>query len=250
MGVRGFGGKITQLFKGVFIMANLHAFGDAWDFYPCVIDDDQYSVRFNVGALHLDEQQRAAFPHTMALRIPFLEARENGFPTIAEIERINNIEDALKLRDNSVRHIGVLTGKGATSFVFCGGGSPEKMEAKGRKLMARQKAEYSIEMHPDDNFGYFDNILAPDLYDSNWMTDRQVCDNLERHGDTLTAPREIDFYIYFKNEADMDIIAAKLLEQGFAEAEREQTEDGEFGLSLTMEAIPSLSNINGITSGI
>jgi regulator of RNase E activity RraB len=231
-------------------MAALLSFSDEWDFYPCKIDDESYSVRFNVGALNLEDDERAGFPHTMKLTIPFLEAREHGFPTHGELERINKIEDALELEDDSVRHIGVITGNGAVRFIFCGGGDPDELEAKGRKLMSGQSAEYSVQIYPDDNFDYYDRLLAPSPYDANWISDRNVCDNLERHGDDLTTPREVDFYIRFQNEKDIDPIAAELTRRGLTEAGREQTEVGDYGLSMVLMMSPDLDSVNGITSDI
>jgi regulator of RNase E activity RraB len=87
-------------------------------------------------------------------------------------------------------------------------------------------------------------------YAQNWEADRKVCENLRQNGDALTEPREIDFSIRFKKESDIDGVAEKLLEQGFTEAGRGKTENGEYGLSLTLNAIPELTIMNKITSQI
>jgi hypothetical protein len=87
-------------------------------------------------------------------------------------------------------------------------------------------------------------------YAQNWEADRNACENLRRSGDALSEPREIDFFIRFKKESDIDGVAEKLLEQGFTEAGRGKTENGEYGLSLTLNAIPELPIINNITSEI
>ena len=84
----------------------------------------------------------------------------------------------------------------------------------------------------------------------NWKRDRSICETLEQNGDLLTATRKIDFYIHFKNEADVDSVGEKLLAQGFIEASREKSENGEYKLIMTLEATPDLNNINKVTSGI
>ncbi len=87
-------------------------------------------------------------------------------------------------------------------------------------------------------------------YHTNWTNDYNVCDILVQNGDHLIIPREIDFFIYFKKESDMGNVAEKLLEQGFAEMSREKTENGDYGLSLTLNMVPDMNDINMVTSGI
>ncbi len=87
-------------------------------------------------------------------------------------------------------------------------------------------------------------------YRTNWFRDYTLCNNLTQQGDSLTELREIDFYIYFKEESDMDSVAEKLTEQGFTVASREKRENGVYGLSLALEMPPELNNINRVTSGI
>ncbi len=95
-----------------------------------------------------------------------------------------------------------------------------------------------------------DFVAYHKYYRTNWFRDYTLCNNLTQQSDSLTEPREIDFYIYFKEESDMDSVAEKLTEQGFTVASREKRETGVYGLSLTLEMAPELNNINRVTSGI
>ena len=231
-------------------MCAIKSFSDSWDLFPRTFGSSDCTVRFDYGALHLSSAERAGFPHTMVVHVPFVEMREGGLPTNTELTRIYALEDAFSLRDDSLRHIGVLTGNGAASFVFCRKGKSEELEKLGHEMMSPLKTQYTLHILSDDNFGYFDKMLAPSLYDMNWMSSRRVCDMLQEQGDALTAPREIDFSIEFQNESDIDGVAAKLVEQGFSVRSRVQDEDGFFSLELTLEAVPTLDNITEITEGI
>ncbi len=230
-------------------MSTVASFGEAWEFYPCTISDASYSVRFNVDVLQLSAEQRDGFPHTVVVTLAY-ESRTDGFPAPGEFDRINRIEDGFTLRQDSLRHVGVLTGQGTMRYVFCGRGEPDALEENGRHLMSGHDGGFSVQVFPDDNFGYFDTLLAPGPYDWNWIKDRQVCESLEQHGDTLTDSRQIDFYIYAPSQASLDTVVAELEGLGLVEAGRNQGEDGRFGVELSVNAVPDLRQINDLTVAI
>jgi hypothetical protein len=231
--------------------SNNLTFSEKWEFFPCNIEDQSFSVRFDTAVEQLDEDARAQYPHMIELLIPFIEAKENGFPAQAEMERINQIEDDFSCGAYPVRLIGILTGGHCSRFVFCCNGTDEDIENMIQTLMGEnQNIEFSHRAFLDDNFGYYENMIAPSLYDKNWIMDRQVCDNLSRDGEAFHEPRDVDFFCYFGSAQYIEKISDTLCGQGFREVIRQERDGGEYLLHLSLEGIPSLPWINEITSGI
>jgi len=197
----------------------------------------------------LADDMRAQFPHTLELLIPYIEATEAGFPTRTEMERINKVEDGFSCGNHSIRLVGVMTGGSCSRFVFCYNGTDE--DAVIQTLMgANANIEYHQQVFKDDNFGYYDNMIAPSVYDHNYIMNRNVYSNLEKHGETFKEPRDIDFFCYFASTQHIQNIADKLSAQGFREADRHETEDGQHSLHLVKEGIPTLPWINEVTTEI
>ena len=226
-------------------------FSNHWEYFPCRINDNPFSIRFDTAVANLDEETKAKYPHTLVLQIYANEVNENGFPTPAERDRINNIEDNLIGGTYDIRFMGVITGDGRVRFAFCYNGDAEAENIIQTLLgdnLDTVKFEYGV--FPNDNFTYFYNALVPNIYEQNWIMNRHVCTNLEEGGETFQTPREIDFFCYFASEQHIQDVVEKLKLQGFVEANREKTERGDYSLHLTLEEIPAFARINEITADI
>jgi len=230
---------------------DIKVFSNEWQFFQRNIGGWPVSVRYDMAVGHLAEDARKLFPHAIELTIPYDEANENGFPTKAEMERVNAIEDGFSGGAYDVRLIGVLTGGNCSRFVFCWGGEDGDVANIIQTLMGvHREAKHVPKVLLNDNFGYFDRVVAPDAYEKNRIMNQAVCDNLQKHGEAFNAPRTIDFYCYFASEQHLHVVAEKLCAQGFIKGNIGKTEQGDYGLHVTMEGVPNLDWINEITEGI
>jgi len=218
------------------------AFSNKWDFYLCKKPDLNYFIRFDISLLNLPEEERAKYPHVIELRVPYERER---------MDLLNAIEDRFSPGGYDVRLIGALTDNSFRHFVFCYAGTRADTDKIVEKLMgASESVEFYFEVFTDDNWNYYDKILAPNAYERNWMANNHLCRNLEENGEAFEEPREIDFYMYFSSEAHVQDVADKLSEKGFATAARDRAENGEFMLHLTLEAVPAFKYMDELTDEI
>ena len=233
-------------------MAKAIMFGNHWEFFPCQINNQSFSIRFDTAAINLDEESKARYPHTIVLQLHANEVDERGFPTPAERERINKVEDNLTSDGCDMRLIGVITGGSCVRFVFCYNGCLEA-EAKNiiQTLLGENRHIYKHEYQvlQNDNFSYFFNACAPDLYERNWIMNRNVCANLEKDGESFKTLREIDFFCNFSSENHIQSVAKKLEEQGFRIRSQDKR-DNDYSLHFVIEGIPTFTWINDIVANI
>jgi len=229
-------------FKKKAEQTNPLTFSDNWDFYLCKKKDLNYFIRFDMAILDLSEDEKVKYPHIIELRIPY----EHN-----DMNRLNAIEDNFKLGSYSARFIGALTDNSYRHFVFCYNGTRDDADKIVETLMGNSKdSDFYFEVFLDDNWNYCDKILAPTNRERNWMTNNHVCRNLEMQGEAFAKSRDIDFYIYFAGDTQIQSVSDKLSEQGFAEVSRDKTDDGEYCLHLTQDAIPTFNYMNEVTESI
>jgi len=226
-------------------------FSDSWELFPCYIDNRPFSIRFDTAVENLDEETEARYSNTLILLIHNNEADDQGFPTPIERERINKIEDNLSCDTYDIRLIGVITGGERVRFVFCYSGEAEA-ESLVQSLLGDDQYNVKCEYKalPGDDFAYYYDTIAPNLYERNWIMNRHVCANLEKDGEVFKTPRQIDFFCYFASEQYIQSVAEKLEQSGLQEAERTKTEQDDYLLHLTIEGIPNFDWINEITANI
>ncbi|MCL2564869.1 MAG: DUF695 domain-containing protein [Defluviitaleaceae bacterium] len=228
-------------------------FSDSWEFFPCNINNQSFSIRFDLAVGSLDDETKAKYPHILELSIYPNEVTGEGFPTPAEFGNINKIEDSFSCGHYDMRNIGVITGGDRVRFIFCCDEKAEKEAENMVKILLGDNAnniKYSCKIFSDDNFLYYHNTLAPNIYEQSWIMNRHVCTNLENQGDAFKILREIDFFCYFASEKHIENVAKELIKQGFKEISREKTEEGDYSLQLTLEGIPNFEWINEITANI
>jgi len=217
-------------------------FSELWDFYLCKKPDLNYFIRFDMSLSDLAKDERAKYPHIIELRIPYERER---------MDLLNVVEDAFNPGGYNVRMIGALTDDSFRHFVFCYGGTRTDADKIVEKLMSASKnVDFYFEVFTDDNWSYYDKIIAPNAYERNWMENNHLCRNLKENGEAFEKPRAIDFYMYFASEAHVQDVADKLSEKGFAEAASYKAENGEFMLHLVLEAVPSFMYMDKLTDEI
>lgn len=233
--------------------ADMMVFSNSWEFFPCTVNEQPFSIRFDTAVASLDNETRADYPNTLVLSIHANETNDDGFPTAADFERINAIEDNFSSGAYDIRFIGAISGGGYIRFVFC---CDNAAQAEAEDVAAAllggnlQTAVYDFQMLANDDFKYYYTILAPNRYEWQWIMNRKVCDNLEQEGEAFKTPRDIDFYCIFDSEQHIQGVAEKLEAKGFKECSRDKTDDGKYSLSLILAGIPSFEWINGITADI
>ena len=235
------------------MLANIKVFSDFWEFFPCTINEQPFSIRFDTAIGSLDSETRAKYPNTLVLSLHANETNDEGFPTVHDMARINAIEDGFSSGGYDIRFVGAISGGGYIRFVFC---CDNAAEAVAEDVVATllgsniETAAYDFQMIKGDDFKYYYSVLAPNRYEWQWIMNRKVCDNLTKEGEAFKTPREIDFFCVFDTDQHIRSVIDKLEAKGFNKFERDKTDDGKYSLSFILAGIPSFEWINGITSDI
>ena len=224
-------------------------FSDQWDYYSCMIDDKPCAIHFDPAVENLSDEDRKQYPHTIEIRIPYNEIKENGFPTSGEMKRINKIQDELFAGDYNIRLIGAIVGDGHSHFIFC---SDVANDDVVETLVSKNESisSYLSRIHLDDNFEEYYQTISPDIYERQLIMNRIQCQQLKQGGDDFSKERLIDFYINFESDVHIQNISEKLSEQGFCVVGRDKLESGIESLHFTIEGIPNLDSITDITYDI
>ncbi|MCL1998330.1 MAG: DUF695 domain-containing protein [Turicibacter sp.] len=230
----------------------VETFSQAWNFFPALLDEKEHSIRFDEAVNGLDEPTKAHFSHTLEVVVYANEVTEKDFPTRAELERLNQIEDNLDCGDFEMRLIAVVTGGGAMRFVLCYNGDATA-EEMAKTLLGENWQESDYRSILDDNFSHFYNNLAPNPYERQYILNRMVCTNMENEGELFQTPREIDFFCDFATEEYVQAVSEKLVRLGLTEVKRDKLEfeDGErYTLHMVFVGIPIFREINEMTYDI
>lgn len=78
---------------------------------------------------------------------------------------------------------------------------------------------------------------------------QEVCQNLESHGDELTAPRQIDHWIYFQTSSNRTTFIEEAQKLGFDVGGylEDQSDSMPYGVRVTRIDVPSYDAIDDVT---
>ena len=229
---------------------------DQWNFFPRIINEQYHSIAFDMEVENFDDVKRMQYPHIIELMIPYKKAKENGFPTSSEMERIYKIEDDFATGGYNIRLIGTIIGGGCHRFVFCSDVADD--DVIKTLLNRNQNINFSHKLFLNNNFKHYNQEVAPNACELNWVNNRRnseimsetICQQLELCGETFSKARPIDFYINFTSDAHIQNISDKLSELGFCVVDQSELENEAKSLHFTAELIPDLDSILNVTNDI
>ncbi len=189
---------------------------DQWQFYPCQLGEHQAFITFDSGiAETIDE---AAPPHLLKIRIPFHQATEEGLPGDEELEQLSEFEDELTewLEQHEALYLGRITVDGHRHFYIATDAADEAIwEERLGSLENPHGYELAFAIEENNSLaGYWEEIYpTPD--DWRLISDMQVIEALEQHGDNSDTVRQIDHWAYFLTQETAELFAAWAREQGY-----------------------------------
>ncbi|MBC3542274.1 DUF695 domain-containing protein [Rufibacter sediminis] len=191
-----------------------------WEVYFCHIEDKPafIGLDLNLRVLAPIESQS----NVIEVTIPLASAGEDGFPSEAEWEPLGDLEEALG--DSLEAALGaVFVGKtlnaGLRKFYFYA----EEV------LLAEHYVSQAMEPFPDYRFEvdtwedaawevYFE-FLFPEPVDLQKIQNVKVLRHLEENGDKPAISRQIDHWIYFKDEASRSKYWQEIASKGYQKVE-------------------------------
>lgn len=219
--------------------------GDAYDFYPCLVDDAPASIYLNLR--YADEMPPASASTRYSVTIDMRDAGPHGVGTAEEAEHLNKAEEALIARFAELTYVGRIRNRGTWEITFYGDGNHVAALRDAAATLVDDRHVETISQ-PDATWSYYRDLLLPDDERRRWMDDRRLVQILKEHGDVLVAPRRVDHWAYFKGEPERDAFVEAIKREGFTldETSHMPAEDMPFGAQVYRSDPIELDHIHDV----
>jgi hypothetical protein len=196
---------------------------DAFEFYPCMVDQAPASIYVNLG---LAAEPGLDTRYTLAIELR--DAGGYGIGSADEAAVLDAFEEVAlpAIAASGLVFAGRLRHAGIWELTFYGpAGALDALERidptslAGRRVIMRST--------PDATWSYYRDLLLPDAERLQWMDDRRLVQILGEQGDVLTRPRRIDHRASFATEAARDAFLADAAGRGFSVESDPPARDGD-----------------------
>ncbi|WP_314270965.1 DUF695 domain-containing protein [Capnocytophaga sputigena] len=186
-----------------------------WDFFMCRIEGAPASIRTNLALIEVAPLK--GLTQRLQFYIKMQNPRPDGLSSNEEYPILCDIEDAIgeKAEATGAVSAGVVKSEGFLELWFYTQNAEALAKTCEEALQAFEgyQSGYNIAEDPEweDYFGF----LYPDEFSYQTMQNRKVLMQLEKNGDKMEVPREIDHFFYFKEAAQQQAFAKEAEAKGF-----------------------------------
>lgn len=188
-----------------------------WEFYFCNIDGKFGSIFVDLGLLKFAPMPDK--PHVVWVSIKMTKPTENGMSSQAESGVLGDIENALAdkidARHNSI-YVGRTTSAGYRDLYFYFGDTTLYDKTISEAMVAWPEYRFEFGTEQDKEWSGYIDFLYPRPQQLQNIQNRRVIEQLEKNGDNLTKPREVDHWIFFKKETERDEFLQRISADGFS----------------------------------
>ena len=186
-----------------------------WDFFMCRIEGAPASIRTNLALIEVAPLE--GLSQRLQFYIKMQNPRPDGLSSNEEYPILCDIEDAIgdKAESTGAVSAGVVKSEGFLELWFYTQNAEALAKTCEEALQAFEgyQSGYNIAEDPEweDYFGF----LYPDEFSYQTMQNRKVLMQLEKNGDKMEVPREIDHFFYFKEATQQQAFAKEAETKGF-----------------------------------
>ena len=186
-----------------------------WDFFMCRIEGAPASIRTNLALIEVAPLE--GLTQRLQFYIKMQNPRPDGLSSNEEYPILCDIEDAIGEKAEATGAVlaGVVRSEGFLELWFYtqNAKSLAKTCEEALQTFEGYQSGYNIAEDPEweDYFGF----LYPDEFSYQTMQNRKVLMQLEKNGDKMEVPREIDHFFYFKEAAQQQAFAKEAEAKGF-----------------------------------
>jgi len=186
-----------------------------WDFFMCHIEGAPASIRTNLALIEVAPLE--GLSQRLQFYIKMQNPRPDGLSSNEEYPILCDIEDALGDKAEAIGAVlaGVVKSEGFLELWFYTQNAEALAKTCEEALQTFEgyQSGYNIAEDPEweDYFGF----LYPDEFSYQTMQNRKVLMQLEKNGDKMEVPREIDHFFYFKEAAQQQAFAKEAEAKGF-----------------------------------
>ena len=186
-----------------------------WDFFMCRIEGAPASIRTNLALIEVAPLE--GLTQRLQFCIKMKNPRPDGLSSNEEYPILCAIEDAIGEKAEAAGAVlaGVVRSEGFLELWFYTQNAEALAKTCEEALQTFEgyQSGYNIAEDPEweDYFGF----LYPDEFSYQTMQNRKVLMQLEKNGDKMEVPREIDHFFYFKEAAQQQAFAKEAEAKGF-----------------------------------
>ena len=186
-----------------------------WDFFMCRIEGAPASIRTNLALIEVAPLE--GLSQRLQFYIKMKNPRPDGLSSNEEYPILCDIEDAIGEKAGATGAVlaRVVKSEGFLELWFYTQNAEVLAKTCEEALQTFEgyQSGYNIAEDPEweDYFGF----LYPDEFSYQTMQNRKVLMQLEKNGDKMEVPREIDHFIYFKEAAQQQAFAKEAKAKGF-----------------------------------
>ena len=186
-----------------------------WDFFMCRIEGAPASIRTNLALIEVAPLE--GLSQRLQFYIKMQNPRPDGLSSNEEYPILCDIEDALGDKAEAIGAVlaGVVKSEGFLELWFYTQNAEVLAKTCEEVLQTFEgyQSGYNIAEDPEweDYFGF----LYPDEFSYQTMQNCKVLMQLEKNGDKMEVPREIDHFFYFKEAAQQQAFAKEAEAKGF-----------------------------------
>ena len=175
---------------------------DDWDFYSLLVDSEPASIMVDLGIRHSVPIRTHGYMGY--LRTHMNNPRPDGLSSQEEFNQLCEIGDAIDAVIDGSKgnhfYVGRNTSSGNRDFYFYTQNQKHLEESLSEVINAFPSYEFEQSGKEDTKWDVYTDFLYPKPMDRQRIMNRRVCDHLEKKGDVLTIPREIDHRVYFSKK--------------------------------------------------
>ena len=186
-----------------------------WDFFMCRIEGVPASIRTNLALIDIAPLE--GLTQRLQFYIKMQNPRPDGLSSNEEYPILCDIEDAIGEKAGAIGAVlaGVVKSEGFLELWFYTQNAEALAKTCEEALQAFEGYESGYNIAEDPEWEDYFDFLYPDEFSYQTMQNRKVLMQLEKNGDKMEVPREIDHFIYFKEAAQQQAFAKEAENKGF-----------------------------------
>ena len=186
-----------------------------WDFFMCRIEGAPASIRTNLALIEVAPLE--GLTQRLQFCIKMKNPRPDGLSSNEEYPILCDIEDAIgeKAKAAGAVLVSVIKSEGVLELWFYCDNAETLVDICQKTLGNFEGYLYQDFSVEDPEWEDYFGFLYPDEFSYQTMQNRKVLMQLEKNGDKMEVPREIDHFIYFKEAAQQQAFAKEAEAKGF-----------------------------------
>ncbi|KQN98977.1 DUF695 domain-containing protein [Paenibacillus sp. Leaf72] len=167
---------------------------DQWDVYLTQVNNNRIFVRLDMGI-------RNEVPVNDANKLVIVKIQTKSlFSKKLDFKLLSDIEDEFNIQLTEMDFfIGAVTGADFRTFYIYTKQEQVLNKMLERTLSKNKKLKFEISIEDDPNWKFYLETLYPNIFENQWIQDRNVVEQLKANNDNLQIPREICHWLNFKD---------------------------------------------------